>query len=117
MDVELSSDGSTTTDDTISLANWLRRERALQGRVRMVRRPTSDTELGNAFELISVAIGAGGLATVLAGSLSTWLQNRTKVRVRISRNGQVTEIGADNVQNATELIQQLMELPDEPNSQ
>lgn len=114
MELELSSNGSTTVDDTISLASWLRSERALQGRIRMARGKPGETELGGAFELIAVAIGSGGLATVLAGSLTTWLQNRTKVRIRVSRNGQTVEINADNVQNAADLIQRMMELPDEP---
>lgn len=117
MEIELNSDGSTTADDTISLANWLRSERALQGHIRMVRSKPSEAELGGAFELVTVAIGSGGLATVLAGSLTTWLQNRTKVRIRISRDGQTIDIDAHNIQNAADLIQRIMELPDESSGQ
>lgn len=83
----------------------------------MIRSKPGEAELGGAFELIAVAIGSGGLATVLAGSLTTWLQNRTKVRIRISRNGQTVEIDAYNVQNVADLIQRLTELPDEPSGQ
>jgi hypothetical protein len=96
-------------DDIISLASWLRREGQLQGHVGLPHRPPEDTELGAAFELITVAIGSGGLATVLAGSLSTWLQHRSKVRIKITREGQTIEIDAQNIQNAQDLVQRFLE--------
>ncbi|MGK5738131.1 effector-associated constant component EACC1 [Micromonospora sp. URMC 103] len=113
LEIELKPDGSATTDDLISLATWLRQERSLHGRVRQIRRMPSETELGGAFELISVAIGSGGLATVLAGSLSAWLQTRSKIRIRITRGERSVEIDASNLGNAQELLQRLVELSDD----
>jgi hypothetical protein len=105
--IELQSSG--LSDDLISLAGWLRRERILQGHVQLRRRPMDDVELGAAFDLIAVAIGSGGAATVLAGSLSTWLQHRSKVSIKITKDGQTLEIEARNIQNAQDLIQRFLD--------
>jgi hypothetical protein len=58
------------------LWEWLRYERALAGRVRAVRRPPSDGELGGALGLLVVAFGSGGAGAALAKSLAAWLQTR-----------------------------------------
>lgn len=117
MEVTIGLESPGPPNDIISLVNWLRRERQLQGYVQLRRRPPEDTELGAAFELIAVAIGSGGAATVLAGSLSTWLQHRSKVRIKVTKEGQTIEIDAQNIQNVQNLVQRFLEDGDDISGQ
>jgi hypothetical protein len=64
-----------------SLFDWLQRADELRGRIRMELRQPGPHEMGGVVEMLSVALGSGGAAAVLAGSLATWLQTR---RARIS---------------------------------
>ncbi|MER5454769.1 MULTISPECIES: hypothetical protein [unclassified Micromonospora] len=73
-----------------SLFGWLQRTDELRGRVRTLSRQPGPDEMGGAMEIISVALGSGGAAAVLAGALNTWLQSR---RARISVEFVVEETG------------------------
>jgi hypothetical protein len=73
-EIQISQGGDVT--EFTALREWLRGERALTGPVRAVRRQPGETELGGAFDLLTVALGSGGAGAVLAKSLVTWLQTR-----------------------------------------
>jgi hypothetical protein len=65
-----------------SLADWLNSEGALRGRVHAVRPAPGPGKMGAAIELLSVALGSGGVGAVLVRSISTWLtQRRSEVSV------------------------------------
>lgn len=90
--------------DFASLLQWLRRERDLQGRVRTQRLASQPEELGASFELISIAIGSGGIATAFVTSLGSWLTSRrTEQSVTVTLDGksvQITRNGAGIVDEA-----------------
>ncbi|MER7724693.1 hypothetical protein [Streptomyces sp. NPDC096323] len=111
MNVELRLQSSKTVDDLIGLSGWLRGERRLQGRVQQVRSNPEPGQLGGAFEVLSVTLGSGGIATVLAGTVATWLQSRRsdpKLRITITRADRTLEIEASNADEAEELIKRFM---------
>jgi Effector Associated Constant Component 1 len=47
-----------------ALRKWLHDERALTGLVRAVRRQPGETELGAAFDLLTVALGSSGVGVL-----------------------------------------------------
>ncbi|MEU0412916.1 hypothetical protein ABZ307_34530 [Streptomyces griseorubiginosus] len=92
----------------MELIGWLRGERRLQGRVHVLPAPPAENELGAGLELLTVSLGSSGIATVLAGSLATWLQNRrtpTKIRISITRADRTLELGTGDAAEAEALIQ------------
>jgi hypothetical protein len=67
-----------------SLADWLNSEDVLRGRVRAVRPAPKPGEMGAAIELLTVALGSGGVGVVLVRSICTWLsQRRSEVAVSL----------------------------------
>jgi hypothetical protein len=60
----------------VSLANWLNSEDVLRGRVRAVRPAPKPGEMGAAVELLTVALGSGGVGAVLVRTICTWLSRR-----------------------------------------
>ncbi|MFE9454018.1 hypothetical protein [Streptomyces sp. NPDC006739] len=76
MEVEVRLGSADSVEEFTSLLQWLRGDRHLQGRVRARRMASQEQELGGAFELISVAIGSGGVASAFVTSLGSWLSSR-----------------------------------------
>ncbi|WP_143169103.1 effector-associated constant component EACC1 [Streptomyces sp. NBRC 110465] len=114
VNVELRLQSSKTIDDLIGMSEWLRDERRLQGRVRQVRSSPEPGQLGGAFEVVSVALGSGGIATVLASTVATWLQSRRsdpKLRITITRAERTLEIEASSADEAEDLIKRFMDGP------
>jgi hypothetical protein len=109
VDVQLSLRSAYADDDLIALAEWLRAERELQGHVRQLRAPVAEGHLGGAFELISVAIGSGGVGSVLAGALTTWLQNRPKTTIKITRGDLSIEVDTGRAKDLPALVEKLLE--------
>ncbi|WTW96697.1 hypothetical protein OG216_26525 [Streptomycetaceae bacterium NBC_01309] len=96
-------------DELTALADWLRQERVLRGSVRLVARAPRPGELGGAFELITVALGAGGVGAALAESLSVWLGNRrSDVKVSVSVGDRTVEVEASRVADAPALIREVL---------
>ncbi|MEW2088355.1 hypothetical protein AB0932_01430 [Streptomyces sp. NPDC006682] len=91
-----------------SLDSWLRLDSNFRGRTRLSGTP-SEGDLGTAVELLAVAIGSGGVISVLATSLSTWLQQpkKTDITLKVTGpNGTTVEIDAKRAtpQEVTELL-------------
>ncbi|MFE7277414.1 hypothetical protein [Streptomyces sp. NPDC057623] len=110
-DLRIKVDSADAVDDYLALAGWFRHERALHGQVHLVPAAPAGGELGTAFELLTVSLGSGGVATVLAGSLATWLQNRrtpTKVRITITRGDRTLELETGDAAEAEALIRRLL---------
>ncbi|MER7913317.1 hypothetical protein [Streptomyces sp. NPDC096068] len=104
MELEIRLGVGESDRDFASLLQWLRRERDLQGRVRTQRLASQPEELGASFELISIAIGSGGIATAFVTSLGSWLTSRrTEQSVTVTLDGksvQITRNGAGIVDEA-----------------
>jgi Effector Associated Constant Component 1 len=69
--------GGGTVDDYIALADYLNGSRDFRGRVRRVTGPPADGTLNaGVIEMLTVAVGSGGLGVALTASLNKWLENR-----------------------------------------
>ncbi|MEU6675631.1 hypothetical protein [Streptomyces sp. NPDC046925] len=96
-----------------SLESWLRLDPSFRGRTRLSGSP-SDADLGTAVELLAVAVGSGGVISVLATSLSAWFQQPKKSDFTLKVTGPTgtsVEIGATRatVQEVTELLNKALE--------
>lgn len=76
MNVEIRVGGGDDAAEFPALYEWLRGERALAGMVNLVQRVPEGDELGGVFEMLTVALGSGGAAAVLAQALTTWIRTR-----------------------------------------
>ncbi|MEV6871520.1 hypothetical protein [Amycolatopsis sp. NPDC051128] len=64
-------------DDYIALADWLNGVRDFRGRVRQITGPPTEGALGGDWvEMLTVAVGSGGLGVALTSSLNKWLETR-----------------------------------------
>lgn len=102
--------------DVRQLARWLRDEDELRGQVSLAQRPIRDDEMGSALEAVVVALGSGGVATVLISSLFGWLTRRSElraVRIRIhTDDGREMELecgSADEVERVAESISTMLD--------
>ncbi|MFI6960017.1 hypothetical protein ACIBJI_41945 [Nocardia sp. NPDC050408] len=76
MDLQIRIDGGTV-DDYIALADHLNGSRDFRGRIRQVTGPPADGKLdAGVIEMLTVAVGSGGLGVALTASLNKWLENR-----------------------------------------
>ncbi|MEW2191241.1 effector-associated constant component EACC1 [Streptomyces microflavus] len=96
-----------------SLDSWLRLDPTFRGRTRLSGNP-SEGDLGTAVELLAVAIGSGGVVSVLATSLSAWFQQPKKSDITLKvtgPNGSNIEIDATRatVREVTELLNNALE--------
>lgn len=60
----------------VSLRDWLAREPQFRGGIQAEGRPVEPGSMGALEDVLMVALGSGGTATVLAKSVSVWLQQR-----------------------------------------
>ncbi|MFB6814179.1 hypothetical protein ACFCV8_06505 [Streptomyces sp. NPDC056347] len=71
-----------------SLRDWLTREDLFRGRLSLQGEAPRPGQMGAAVEVLMVAVGSGGAATVLARSVTTWLtQRRADVKVTVQTPG------------------------------
>ncbi|MEV5881583.1 hypothetical protein AB0L74_02445 [Streptomyces sp. NPDC052020] len=104
-------DSAETVADQVALVAWLQAERGLHGRVRVAHAAPAENELGAALDLLTVSLGSGGIATILAGSLSAWLQNRrsqTTIRITITRADRTLELETGDAAEAEDLIRRFL---------
>lgn len=102
MDAQIRISSDDAVDDYAALRKWLTDERELAGRVRLVQRLPEEGELGGAYEMISVALGAGGAVGVMVRSLVAWLQGRrSDVEITVSSPaGSVAKLSARRIKDA-----------------
>ncbi|SFF91471.1 hypothetical protein SAMN05216251_13712 [Actinacidiphila alni] len=113
MDVLIGINGGDEVGELISLAGWLRAERDLQGAVQVVRRQVREAELGAALDVLSVAVGSGGVGVALAQSLSVWLgARRSDIKITVTANGRTIEVDAHRVSDPVRLITRVLESSD-----
>jgi Effector Associated Constant Component 1 len=63
-------------EELASLASWLTDNESLRGRVRPQQRPPEAGRLGAVVDVLTVALGSGGVGVALVQSLCTWLRTR-----------------------------------------
>jgi hypothetical protein len=101
--------GGDEVGELAALVGWLRAERELEGAVQIVRRDVAETELGSGLDVVSVAVGSGGIGVALAQSLSAWLRaRRSDVKVTVTANGRTVEIDARRVSDPMGLINRVL---------
>ncbi len=117
MDLQIRVYGGTV-DDYVALADYLNGSRDFRGRVRQVSGPPADGKLGSGVvEMLTVAVGSGGLGVALSASLNRWLETRRPdVTVEITETSKKrtwTLIAQDTNSEALKLIRDILLDPDE----
>jgi hypothetical protein len=108
MDAQIRITGGTG-GELADLGEWLGDEDKLRGRVRAVRGPVSDTELGPVVEVLTIALGAGGAGTVLASSLKTWLMTRrTTAKITVKSAGGSVTLDIQTAADVAPLLEQVL---------
>jgi hypothetical protein len=103
-------------EETRSLHDWLRDDPDLSGQVQLAKRVRETGGLAEGIvQVLSVALGAGGVGAILAGSLSTWLtQRHSDIKLIVDdRDGRRVELDAHRVRNVPELLEQVARMVDE----
>ena len=110
MDVSLLVD-SRDRRMTSALYEWLRRENGLRGAVRLERGSTQAEHMGDLANVITVAIGSGGVVSVLVTSITTWLsQRRNEVEIEItSAEGKSFKVNSRGKVSAEDLLKAINE--------
>jgi len=104
----LAADGPGAPETLSSLAAWLRREDELRGRVRFADDTIDPDRMsgGTLVDVLAIAVGAGGVLSVLANSLSVWLRQprRANVRIKVSQpDGTKVEITGEHLRTPAQL--------------
>lgn len=63
-------------EDVASLTSWLTDNETLRGHIRPEQRPPEPGHLGAVVDVLTVALGSGGVGVALVQSLCTWLRTR-----------------------------------------
>lgn len=104
-----------TADDLFELREWLSNEDELRGRVSVPPIAIRPGEMGGLSDALMVAVGTGGMGTVLVQSLSSWLTaRRSSIAVQLTRpDGTQLSVDARRIKTpegiaaVKELIEQL----------
>ncbi|MGP4084996.1 effector-associated constant component EACC1 [Streptomyces sp. KR55] len=109
--VSLSVEGDDPVEGLAELSDWLGQEPELRGLVSRNSTP-SPGELGTLTDALVVAVGSGGVLSVLGASLRSFLTlpRRSDVRVKVSKTpkGTTVEIDAKRVNDVEALIREAL---------
>ncbi|WP_405520182.1 hypothetical protein [Streptomyces canus] len=110
--VEVVGDDDGAVED---LFKWLNLQDPLRGRVEAVGLPARPGQMAGAglIDVLAVAVGAGGVGTVLAQALVVWCRQPrgSKVRIRLTgSDGRRVEIDGDRVRDADSIIKAVVDL-------
>ncbi len=108
-----------TEPHVIALRDWLVSEDDLRGRVWLQRQPPLPDHMGSTMELLTVALGSGGILAVLIQSVCTWLTSRgTDIKVTISaEDGRRIEVDVQRAADPQALLREVAEQFPAPGSQ
>jgi hypothetical protein len=93
-------------EDLFAMRAWLELDPALTGAVRLGDTEIEPGAMGDLGEVLVVVMGAGGMATVLANNLTSWLATR-KSEVTITRtaaDGATATVTIKDVKNAEKIV-------------
>ncbi|MFC9507330.1 hypothetical protein [Streptomyces sp. NPDC057002] len=93
------------------LADWLRHERELRGRVRTEHGEIAGGEMGGLPEAVVVAVAAGGAVSVLARAAVEWVKHRTRdVTLKVVEpGGESLEISVRRATSQDTLVTELLD--------
>ncbi|WP_157548774.1 effector-associated constant component EACC1 [Nonomuraea candida] len=78
MEVQIQVSGEDQVSEYTALWEWLKSERELAGRIRAVRRPPAEDELGDGLDLIALAVSSLGVAVAVAQTVPAYLAARRR---------------------------------------
>ncbi|WP_327672685.1 MULTISPECIES: effector-associated constant component EACC1 [unclassified Streptomyces] len=104
-------EGPGTEAHVIALRNWLVSEDALRGRVRPHRQSPPPGHMGSTVELLTVALGSGGVLAVLIQSVCSWLTSRgTDIKIAVStEDGRRIEVDVQRAADPQALLREVAE--------
>jgi hypothetical protein len=108
---QLSVEGDEPVEGLAELSDWLRQESELRGLVSSGNAVPRPGELGALSDLLMVAVGSGGILSVLAASLKVFLVQPRRSDVRIvvtSPDGRRVELDAKRVGDVEQLLRQVL---------
>lgn len=112
-------EGRHQVEELVSLKQWLTREDELRGQVTFSRSQLVADEMGGVADAVMVALGSGGAATVLAGSLSVWLRSRrADVTIEVTGpDGRSVRVVAQRVSDPNALVRDVLEVANSTSGQ
>ncbi|WP_326759903.1 hypothetical protein OHB35_24145 [Streptomyces phaeochromogenes] len=120
MEAQISISGVDGQKQLESLESWLRVDPSFRGRTNLDGIP-AEGDLGTGIELLTVAIGGGGVLSVLLASLNGWLQQPRKLDIILKvtgPTGATVEIDAKRTtsEEIAELLNRALEATQEPSA-
>lgn len=106
-----------SVDELFGLLEWFNDDDELRGRVRLPTAPIRPGEMGGLTEVLVVALGASGVAPVLARSLTTWFTHRrSDIALTLSAGETELTIDAKRVKTpeVAQALQALLEQANKP---
>jgi cysteine synthase len=105
------SDAGAAATQLGELADWLRHERELRGRVRMEHGEMAGDRMGGIPEALVVAVSTGGAVTVLARAAVEWVKHRTRdLTLKVVRpSGESLEISVQRATASDVLVTELLD--------
>jgi hypothetical protein len=110
-DLRLSVVGGDPVEGAAELLEWFRQEPVLRGLIKPAPGEPRAGELGTALDVISVAVGSGGVVSALAGSLKVFLAQRRRAEVRIvirRPDGRQVEVDAKHIDDVAGLLRRVL---------
>lgn len=107
--------GDDTRASLESLFDWLRHEDVLRGHLQLRPSAVTSDAMGALDDALTVALGGGGAAAVLARSLTEWVKQRTSdVRLTLTRpNGETLSLDGRRIRSPATLIDIVTRFADE----
>ncbi|MER6288410.1 effector-associated constant component EACC1 [Streptomyces sviceus] len=104
------SDAGTAAAQLRELAEWLRHERELRGRVHWEHGDIASDEMGGLPEALVIALSSGGAITVLAQAAVEWVKHRTRdVTLKVVREGgESFEVSVQRATSHDEVVAELL---------
>lgn len=104
-------------DELLRLLDWFRHDDALRGRIGPPPARIRDGQMGDIYDVLVMAVGAGGLAPALTRSLTAWLTHRrSDITVTVQRpDGAAVTFDAKRIKTP-EVLRELGNLLDGPDS-
>ena len=115
MEVRMSVSGINPVDGIEQLAEWLREEPQLRGRVSPAPATPAAGELGALTDVLVAAVGSGGAVSVLAASLKAFLAQPRGSDLRITLegpDGRRVDLEAKRISDVERLVERVLGQPE-----
>ncbi|MFE5460075.1 hypothetical protein [Nocardia sp. NPDC056564] len=107
-----------SADDLIELLEWFNEDDDLRGRVELPSNGIRQGQMGDLYDVLVVALGAGGIASALARSLTSWFTVRgSDIAITLKIDGH-TELTLDakriKAPEVAQTLQNMLQRPRDP---